>query len=369
MSSPLRVLYMLHDSRRSGVPAVTAALIESLDRSAVEPTVFFAYDGVYARDLLQRGVEVKTFAGRYPLIWRLNRFLMNFHLLRLARRVDIVHVNSMKLAPSAVIAKLLGATVVFHLHEKIGRFGRLLVRAMALADCTVFCAANCAAHYAPVPALRKRTILNAIALPADDPARRLPPRAKIVMLGSINRNKGQDLLLQAFALLGRRDAELWIYGTVGLSAHRFVKGLKEFVRDNDLADRVFFPGPTHDAAGVFREATLLVHSSLNECLSISVLEAMSHGVPVIANDIAGMGEIITNGVDGMLVKSGDVSSLAATMALLLDDPALREKLGRAGRDAVRTRFDMASRAREFVSLYRELAHPRAADAAVIATKS
>jgi glycosyltransferase involved in cell wall biosynthesis len=244
--------------------------------------------------------------------------------------------------------------VVFHLHEKVGRFGRLLVRAMATADCTVFCAANCADHYAPVPALRRRTILNAIVIPETGPARAAASRMKIVMLGSINRDKGQDLLLRAFALLDRHDAELHFYGTVGLSARGFVQGLKKFVRENALSDRVFFPGPTHDAAGVFREATLLVHSSLNECLSISVLEAMSYGVPVIANDIPGMGEIITNGVDGILVRTGDVNSLARTMALLLDDSSLREKLGRAGRNTVRKRFDMAVRAQEFVSLYQVL---------------
>lgn len=351
---PIKVLYMLHDSRRSGVPAVIAGLVRSLDRTKVEPAVFFAYDGVYAHDMRHQGVKVWIFGRRYPFLWRLNRFLMNVHLLRLASESDIVHVNSVKLAFSAVIAKLLGAQVVFHLHEKVGRFGWLLVRAMAIADCTVFCAANCADHYVSVPAFRKLTILNAITIPADGPTRRQLPRAQIVMLGSINRKKGQDFLLKAFALLKRRDVDLYFYGTVGLSARGFFRSLKMFVREHALTDRVFFPGPTHEADRVYRQATLLVHSSLNECLSISVLEAMSYGVPVIANDIPGMGEIITNGVNGILVRPGDVNALAGTIDLLLDDPALRDKLGRAGYDLVRERFDMAMRADEFVGLYRDL---------------
>jgi hypothetical protein len=64
---PIKVLYILHDSCRSGAPAVIATLIESLDRFLVEPTVFLAYDGVYARDFQQKGFEVKTFAGRVPV--------------------------------------------------------------------------------------------------------------------------------------------------------------------------------------------------------------------------------------------------------------------------------------------------------------
>jgi glycosyltransferase involved in cell wall biosynthesis len=174
------------------------------------------------------------------------------------------------------------------------------------------------------------------------------------MLGSINKNKGQDLLLRAFALVQCKDAELHFYGTVGLSAHTFVNSLKRFVKENDLADRVFFPGPTNEAAKVYRQATLLVHSSLNECLSISVLEAMSYGVPVIANDITGMSEIIHDGVNGFLVPPGDIRSLADRITQLLENPGLRATIGQAGRTTVLEKFNMALRVEEFMKLYKEL---------------
>lgn len=354
MMPPLKVLYMLHDSRRSGVPAVMASLIRSLDRSQVEPSALFAYDGIYAQELRGESLDVWTMGKRSPLIWRFKRFLMNVRLLLLAKRFDIVHVNSVKLALSVLVARCLGAKVVFHLHEKVGRFGCLLVRAMAMADCVVFCAANCADHYSAVPARRKRTILNAVRVPENVS----PPsvaRQKIVMFGSINKNKGQDLLLKAFSLIGDRDAELYFYGTVGLSAHGFVWSLKKYVAENGLSSRVFFPGPTTEAQKVFREATVLVHSSLNECMSISILEAMSYGVPVIANDITGMDEIIKDGVNGFLVKPGDVKALADRINRVLDDPGLRAAVGAAERSTVREQFDMTRRAEDFVSLYRELA--------------
>jgi len=245
--------------------------------------------------------------------------------------------------------------VVFHLHEKAGRCGWLLKKAFAQADGVLFCAENCAAHYAAVPARQRRTILNAIRLPATKPPEAAPAALKIVMLGSINRNKGQDLLLEAFSRLDRRDVTLHLYGTVGLSAHGFVAGLQRFVVDRGLSERVFFPGPTADAPQVFREAALLVHSSLNECLSISVLEAMSFGLPVIANRIAGMDEIITDGRDGFLVTPGDVDQLAARIGQLLADPALRERIGAAGRRTVEERFDMQQRAAEFADYYQTLA--------------
>lgn len=351
---PLRVLYLLHDTRRSGVPAVLAHLVRSLDRSRVVPAILVAYEGVYSRELREDGVSVATFGRRLPVLWRLNRFLFNIRLVRMARQADVIHVNSAVLAFSVLVAKRLGARVVFHLHEKPGQISRLLSRAIEAADSVVFCARNCAAHFVPLPAKEKRVILNAIIPLNESLSRPVAAPQKIVMFGSINRNKGQDLLIRAFARLELKDAELAIYGTVGLSAHGYVRGLKKFVEENGLSGRVFFPGPTNDAEGVLREATLLVHSSLSECLSISVLEAMAHGVPVIANNIPGMNEVISDGVDGFLVETGNIEMMAQRIALLLGDPILREQMGEAGRRTVREKFNMTQRVEEFMGLYEEL---------------
>ncbi|HJV64637.1 MAG TPA: glycosyltransferase family 4 protein [Geomonas sp.] len=353
MAQPLKVLYMLHDSRRSGVPAVIASLILSLDRSRVTPAALFAYDGVYARELRAAGVEVRSLGPRLPFIWRANRFLFNIYLWKMAPQADLIHVNSYVLAFSALCAKKLGAKVLLHLHEKPGRFGRLLVKAVGSADCVVFCAKNCADHYAEVPALRRQTIPNAVTVPETAKGDAKTSRPRIVMFGSINKNKGQLLLLQAFAHLNP-DAELYFYGTVGLSARGYAKGLKEFVRAHDLSDRVFFPGPTEDAASVMRQAAILVHSSLNECMSISILEAMSHGLPVIANAIVGMDEIIVDGVNGFLVQPGDIEALSARIGQLLADTALRTAIGQAGIAWVGDNFNMAERAGRFADLYQEL---------------
>lgn len=351
----LAVLHLLHDARRSGVPAVASGLLNALKGRGISAAALFAYDGIYARELAAGGIQVMTMGRRLPFVWRLNRFLLLLRLPWLVRRFDVIHAHSIKMVPAALVAKLLGARVVLHLHEKGNPHSPLLRRAMSLVDCVIFCAPTCAEQYAAVPVRRSLTILNAIPIPAITAAERGRAPFRLVMLGSINRNKGQNLLLDAFARLGRSDTELYIYGTVGLSGHGFVAGLRRFVTDQGLTDRVFFPGPTADAARVFREATILVHSSLNECMSISVLEAMSYGVPVIANRIPGMDEIITDGRNGFLVTPGDVVELAARIGQLLDDPQLRLRIGAAGRRNVEERFDMQQRAAEFAALYETLA--------------
>ncbi|MFZ3208027.1 MAG: glycosyltransferase [Geobacteraceae bacterium] len=177
---------------------------------------------------------------------------------------------------------------------------------------------------------------------------------RVVMVASINRNKGQDLLLKAFARLRNRNAELWLYGTTGLSAHKYVHDLKRFTEEQGLSGRVFFPGPTTDVFRVFADASLVVHTSLTESFGMALVEAMSCGVPVIAHDLEGMREVVADGVSGYLIAPGNVDALAERIDELLESPGLRNRLGAAGYALVRERFDMTTRATEYIDLYQEV---------------
>ncbi|QWV92761.1 glycosyltransferase [Geomonas oryzisoli] len=350
---PVRVLHVLHDSRRSGVPAVAANLILALDRSTVTASALFAYEGIYSEELRARGVQVWSMGKRVPFLWRLNRFLMNFKLATLLGSFDVVHAHSVKCALHVIVAKALGATVIYHLHELPRTVGPLLRRAIATADCVVFCSNTCAAHYSAVPARSRRVLVNAVD-PASFPPVVETPRRRIVMVASINKGKGQNLLLEAFSKLTQKDVELYFYGTTGLSAHGYVAGLKREVQTRGLAGRVFFPGPTADIRSVLKESTLLVHTSWKESFGMALVEAMASGVPVIAQDLEGMREVVVDGVTGYLVPPGDVEGLSGRISKLLDDPSLRSRFGAAGRALVQEKYNMESRVPEYVELCRDL---------------
>lgn len=357
MTEPLKILYLLHDSRRSGVPAVAAHFIRRATSLGLAPTVLFAYDGIYAQELRAAGIAVATLGGRTPLLWRAKRFLMNFFLVARGREFDAVHIHSLKLAWSVLVGRLMGLRVVFHLHELPRRINWLLRLAIGSADCVVFCSRTCAEHFSAVPRKRSRVIVNALDVTDRPAALHTKENARIVMVGSINGNKGQDLLLRAFAQLNNRDAELWLYGTVGLSAHKFVRDLKVFAETAGVAGRVFFPGPTSDAYAVFSRAALVVHTSWTESFGMALVEAESCGVPVIAHNIEGMREVVADGRSGYLIPPGDVDALAARIDELLADPALRSRMGAAGQALVRERFCMELRDDEYLQLYRELCAP------------
>jgi glycosyltransferase involved in cell wall biosynthesis len=351
--SPLKVLYLLHDSRRSGVPAVAANAVRVL-QGLIKPLLLFAYDGVYAEELKREGLHVEVFAPRYPLLWRLNRFLFLWRLFQLRRSVDVVHIHSLKLTHAVLFASLLGCRVVFHIHELPGRTGPLLRLAIRVADRVVFCSHTCARHFGRYLPDHHRTIVNAMAFPDIPPVMHVGRGGRVIMAASLNRNKGQDLLLEAFARMGRDDSELLLYGTVGLSARGYVKALKQRVMELGLEKRVHFPGPTADVLTVFRSAAVVVHTSWTESFGMALVEAMACGIPVLAHDLEGMQEVVQDGETGYLVPPGDVVTLAVRLEQLLADPDLRNRLGGQAWCSVRLRFAVADRVPEYLALYQEL---------------
>ncbi|WP_041972988.1 glycosyltransferase family 4 protein [Geobacter sp. OR-1] len=350
---PLKVLFVIHDARRGGVQSVMLRVISALDRRRVEPTVLFPFDGPCAAELRRLGVHVVAAGEQSPFIWRFKRFTMIPRLLKLAGQADIVHLNSTKLALPAIAASMAGVRTIYHLHELPGRIGPILSSAIGRADCAAFCSNTCAGHFAAVAARKRAVLVNAVPMPSVA-ARPKPGVPKIVMLGSINRAKGQDLLLDAFPLV-RSTAELHFYGNVGLSARRYARALKERAIDKGIGDRVFFHSPTDDVPGVLAETTLLVHTSRQESFGMVLVEAMAAGIPVIANDLGGMREVVADGVSGYLLAPGDIALLAEKIDFLLADPELRGRMGMAGRDRVREKFDIATRIEDYHKLYEELA--------------
>lgn len=351
---PLKVLFVIHDSRRGGVQSVMLRVIAALDRDRVEPTVLFPFDGPCAEELRLSGVKVVTGGAQTPLLWRLKRFTQIPRLLELARGADIIHLNSIKLAIPAIAAAASCSRTVYHLHELPVTIGPVLRSAITSADCTAFCSTTCEGHFAGVAARKKVVLVNAVPLPVSVTRQESGAVPRVVMLGSINQGKGQDLLLNAFSLV-RGEAELHFYGNVGFSARGYAQWLRRSAVDAGLGGKVTFHPPTDDVAGVLAETSLLVHTSRRESFGMVLVEAMAAGVPVIANDIGGMREIVVDGESGYLVDATDPVLLAEKIDRLLADRELRRKLGAAGRERVRDCFDIATRIEDYHRLYEELA--------------
>ena len=120
-----------------------------------------------------------------------------------------------------------------------------------------------------------------------------------------------------------------------------------------LSDRIVFTGRRDDVSALTADLTVAVLPSLREAQGISILEAMARRRPVVASAVGGIPEVITSGVDGLLVPPADPVALAEAIGSLLSSPALRERIGESGFRTVRDRFSIDAQVKRIEVVYDE----------------
>ena len=151
---------------------------------------------------------------------------------------------------------------------------------------------------------------------------------KVVTAGRLEPQKNQSMLIRAFAKIANEfpHATLTIYGRGNLDTE-----LRELSQELYIEDRVFFPGNIDDIHEKISDANVFVLSSDYEGLSNALLEAMMMGLPCISTNCAGSDEYIENGVNGVLINTGDEEGLTNALIRLLSNPDDALKMGSLAR--------------------------------------
>lgn len=179
---------------------------------------------------------------------------------------------------------------------------------------------------------------------------------RVVTIGRYAYQKGYDLLLQAWAEVSRirelANCEKWtldIYGQGDQTDYR------QLMAEPDVdTNHCHLNGPVEDVVKVYQDSSIFVLSSRFEGFGMVLVEAMACGLPVVSFDCpAGPDEIITDGVDGLLVPSGDVHALAEKLMALMADEDLRKRLGQQARQTAQ-RYDMAVLANQWTDLFEKV---------------
>ena len=131
-------------------------------------------------------------------------------------------------------------------------------------------------------------------------------------------------------------------------------GLEQRVAQLGLHDAVEFVGEQQDVVPWLSAADVFLLPSAQESFGLAALEAMACEVPVVASRVGGLPEVIEDGVTGFLCEPDDLDGMVARSAELLANPGLRERLGQAGAQLVRTKFCEDLIVPEYEAFYREV---------------
>jgi colanic acid/amylovoran biosynthesis glycosyltransferase len=174
--------------------------------------------------------------------------------------------------------------------------------------------------------------------PVEEPRDQRSGPMRLLTVGRLHASKGHGVLLAALKTLVEGGADLTL-DLVGDGPER--QSLEADVARYGLSERVTFHGSLGETEIIetMRDADIFILASFAEPLGVVYMEAMAMEVATVGTAAGGVGEIISNGENGLLVPPRDVEALAAAIRCLMQDDAYRRSLAREGRREIVERFD------------------------------
>ena len=199
-----------------------------------------------------------------------------------------------------------------------------------------------------VPGHKIATVPNGIDFDAfPESPRRTAPR-RVVVVANLRPEKGHDVLIDAAREVLARvlGATFDIVGDGPLAG-----SLRELARRAGVDRAVTFAGHQQDVGARLAQGDIFVLPSRSEAMPNALLEAMATGLPVIASEVGGIGEIVEDGRTGLLVPADNPAALADRICRVMTTPGLAAALGEAARKEVRGRYSFERMVAAFESIY------------------
>ena len=369
----LRIAMMLESDGPGGAEMMVFRLSEELRERGHTIIPVGPADGCgWLSDLFRgTGVSSEVFRLRRPIDPHCVRGLMQVFR---KHRVNAVHSHEFTMAVyGAASSRLLGLPQVITMHGNYNtckaRRRRIALRwAMRQSDHTVMVSRATQRVFAADLGLaesRTTVVPNGVPVRSGNAERVRkefgvqPGECVLLAVGTLERRKGHQLLLEALARLqGRGFITPWkliIAGGRGGDQHQ---PLQDCVRDEGWEERVHIVTNRNDIPDLLALADIFVMPSLWEGLPMALLEAMIAGKAIVASAASGIPEAITTGREGLLVPPADVGALAEALQSLLADPVRRVALGEAAATRAHSDFTVQVMADRYEMLYADASRRR-----------
>ncbi len=360
--APLRIALMIECDGPGGAELMILELAKELRARghSVLPVSLSNGTGWLGARFVAAGFEPASFALTRPLdlaaVRALTSILRDF-------RADVVHSHEFTMAIyGAAAAKRANARHVITMHgglyyatawRRRAALRWAMRRSAALvgvSDAT----ASALQHHLGIERSKLHVVPNGIPLRTGVRARLrselalAPGELLIVSVGNLYAVKGHAVLIDALATL--RDRAGWRLAIAGRGEEE--PRLRAQAATAGIGDRVHLLGFRDDVADILAAGDLFTMPSLSEGLPLALVEGMSFGLPVVVTGVGGVPEVVTDGVEGLIVPPSDPGALAAALGELLQNASRRQQMGAAARTRAIRDYALSTMADRYERLYR-----------------
>ncbi|MFZ7942058.1 glycosyltransferase [Neobacillus sp. 19] len=272
-----------------------------------------------------------------PHFWKVMNFIRK-------NRIDLVYTSQFRSQLMiGWLAKGLGRKVIWHIHGEEQLNNLLGKISVAAADQIIVVSQTVSERYKKLFPKQKSKFMvvhNGVEVMTTAP-QKTNPAFTITMVGTIIEGKRQDLAISAVAELVKQgyNVQLQIIGEKPpWHTDGYKHSLYKLVSQYNLESCVSFLGWLENPFDTILHSHVFILPSDTEGMPLSIIEAMALGLPCISTNVGGVPELIEDGKTGFIIKPGNVAELVEKLALLLDQPALCERMGQQARETYESHF-------------------------------
>ncbi len=372
MNAPLKIICFLFDPNIGGPTIRARSVYQHMMAQGFDIRVTFPKgEGTASGYLAEKHIPVDQLAISKPVMPRkigaflkfaLGSPLALFRVVRYLRREkpDVIHVNGAFDTIPAIAGRLAGVPVVWHLNDTVfgPRLSRILGRLVRLVASEIVIAATRVGEHYGVMGANPRVIFAPVDVhrfKARDNGKVPDRQPKLTLVGNWNWIKGHDRFIDVLLDLKQQGIS-----ARGIAAGRFLDGqraywepLLERIKTKGLAESFDAPGFVKDTVGLLTDSDLLLLTSHSEASPMSLLEAMSIGLPVVSFDVGGAKEMLGqgDGAAGIVVPNGDTKAMSHAVATLLDDTDLYRQMAQNGQRRARDKFSLETCIERHIAAY------------------
>ncbi|WP_302790629.1 glycosyltransferase family 4 protein [Anaerobutyricum hallii] len=363
----MRILNLLFSFTVGGTERLVTDVCNSLVKQDNDVHLFIVNDLVDDAMInrLDSNVHIVQYArpvggGKIKVLLDLARYIKKW-------KIDVIHCNALNTPELLLVVKLVNPTVkiIYTIHgmNQYCQLGKIkIIYRNLICDRFIAISESVKADIIKAGANADKTIVvyNAIdfdRIETKNVARRTFDK-KNVVIGNIARFqpavKGQDILYEAMGILIKKYPTIKCY-FAGASDQEH---MQEYViirkkAKKEYPNNIFFVGNINDVALFLSKVDLFVLPSRSEGFGLSLVEAMSMGVPCIASKLAGPEEVMEYGKRGRLFKSGNIEELAAVIDFVIQNYAQEKKIAEENSQYVKNKYNIERMTEQLLEIYQE----------------